>query len=58
MEAAVARSIRLLWLSTIQVKMPTASTRLAFADPPDYAELPNGDLAANAFYFLRLPNSD
>ena len=25
---------------------------------PEYAELPNGELTGNAFYFLRLPNID
>jgi GNAT superfamily N-acetyltransferase len=66
MEAAVengrALDLRLLWLSTHEGSdADRVYERLGWTRSgviPDYAELPNGDLAANAFYFLRLPNSD
>jgi acetyltransferase len=66
MEAAVAGArslgLRLLWLSTHQgTEADRIYARLGWSRAgviPDYAVLPSGDLAGNAFYFLRLPNSD
>lgn len=50
--------LRLLWLSTHEgTDADTVYARLGWTRVgviPDYAELPTGDLAGNAFYFLRL----
>ena len=62
MEAAVdaARDLglRLLWLSTHEgTDADRVYERLGWMRAgviPDYAELPNGELSGNAFYFLRL----
>jgi GNAT superfamily N-acetyltransferase len=66
LEAAVERArslgLRLLWLST---HSGTNADRLyehlgwtRSGVIPDYAVLPSGDLAENAFYYLRLANID
>jgi GNAT superfamily N-acetyltransferase len=58
---AVARGLdlRLLWLSTHEgTDADRIYERLGWTRAgviPDYAVLPNGELAGNAFYFLRLP---
>lgn len=65
MEAVVERArdlgLRLLWLSTHEdTDADRVYERLGWTRAgviPDYAVLPNGDLAGNAFYFMRL-NSD
>jgi acetyltransferase len=62
MEAVVEHGqklgLRLLWLSTHEgTDADRVYERLGWTRAgviPDYAELPNGDLAGNAFYFLRL----
>jgi GNAT superfamily N-acetyltransferase len=50
--------LRLLWLSTHEgTDADRMYKRLGWTRAgviPDYAELPNGELAGNAFYFLRL----
>jgi GNAT superfamily N-acetyltransferase len=57
-EAARGLGLRLLWLSTHEgtdadrIYGHLGWTRAGVI--PDYAELPTGELAANAFYFLRL----
>jgi len=66
MEAAVeharAMGLRLLWLSTHEgtnadrFYEQLGWTRVGVI--PDWAVLPSGDLAGNAFYFLRLANID
>jgi ribosomal protein S18 acetylase RimI-like enzyme len=64
MTAAVAHAqalgLRLLWLSThAGTDADRIYARLGWTrsgEIPDYAVLPNGDLAASAFYFLKLPN--
>jgi|tagenome__1003787_1003787.scaffolds.fasta_scaffold20904154_3 ribosomal protein S18 acetylase RimI-like enzyme len=66
MDAAVSHAqalgLRLLWLSTHEgTAADRAYGRLGWTRAgviPDYAVLPSGELAANAFYFLRLGNSD
>jgi len=61
-EHARSWGLRLLWLSTHagtdaeRFYERLGWTRLGVI--PDWAVLPNGDLAGNAFYFLRLGNSD
>jgi hypothetical protein len=65
MEAVVELSrelgLRLLWLSTHEgsdadrIYGRLGWTRVGVI--PDYAELPNGELSGNAFYFLRLPSA-
>lgn len=54
--------LRLLWLSThAGSDADRVYSRLGWTragEIPDYAVLPNGDLAANAFFFLKLANSD
>lgn len=62
MDAAVERArslgLRLLWLSThVDSDADRIYTHLGwtrYGVIPDYATLPNGDLAANAFYYLEL----
>jgi GNAT superfamily N-acetyltransferase len=58
-EHAQALGLRLLWLSThAGTDADRIYERLGWTrsgEIPDYAVLPNGDLAANAFY-LKLPN--
>lgn len=57
-EAARSLGLRLLWLSTHEgtdadrIYERLGWTRVGVI--PDYAELPNGELSGNAFYFLRL----
>jgi acetyltransferase len=66
MDAAVehARSLglSLLWLSThAETDAERVYERLGWTRSgviPDYALTPSGDLAANAFYYLKLPNID
>ena len=57
-EAARGLGLRLLWLSTHEgTDADRIYGRLGWSRAgviPDYAELPTGELAANAFYFLRL----
>jgi acetyltransferase len=59
-EAARSLDLRLLWLSTHEgTDADRIYERLGWTRAgviPDYAELPTGELAANAFYFLRLPS--
>lgn len=61
-EAARGLDLRLLWLSTHEgTDADRIYERLGWTRAgviPEYAELPNGELTGNAFYFLRLPNSD
>ena len=60
-DVAHGLDLRLLWLSTHEgTDADRIYGRLGWTRAgviPDYAELPNGELAGNAFYFLRLPNS-
>lgn len=60
-DVARGLGLRLLWLSTHEgTDADRIYERLGWTRAgviPDYAVLPNGDLAGNAFYFLRLPNS-
>ena len=57
-EAARGLGLRLLWLSTHEgTDADRIYERLGWTRAgviPDYAELPNGELSGNAFYFLRL----
>jgi GNAT superfamily N-acetyltransferase len=57
-EAARALGLRLLWLTTHEgTDADRFYDRLGWSRVgviPDYAELPNGELAANAFYFLQV----
>jgi len=61
-EHARGMELRLLWLSTHEgthadrFYEQLGWTRVGVI--PDWAVLPNGDLAGNAFYFLRLANID
>lgn len=59
-EVARGLGLRLLWLSTHEdTDADRIYGRLGWTRAgviPDYAELPSGALAGNAFYFLRLPN--
>jgi GNAT superfamily N-acetyltransferase len=59
-EEARGLGLRLLWLSTHEgTDADRIYERLGWTRAgviPDYAELPTGELAANAFYFLRLPS--
>jgi GNAT superfamily N-acetyltransferase len=61
-EVARGLGLRLLWLSTHEgTHADRIYERLGWSRAGvihDYAELPNGELTGNAFYFLRLPNSD
>jgi GNAT superfamily N-acetyltransferase len=61
-DAARGLGLRLLWLSTHEgTDADRIYERLGWTRAgviPDYAVLPNGDLAGNAFYFLRLPNAE
>ncbi len=61
-EAARGLDLRLLWLSTHEgTDADRIYERLGWTRAgviPEYAELPSGELTGNAFYFLRLPNSD
>ena len=61
-EAARGLDLRLLWLSTHEgTNADRIYERLGWTRAgviPEYAELPSGELTGNAFYFLRLPNSD
>ena len=61
-DAARELDLRLLWLSTHEgTDADRIYERLGWTRAgviPEYAELPNGELTGNAFYFLRLPNSD
>jgi GNAT superfamily N-acetyltransferase len=58
-DAARGLGVRLLWLSTHEgtdadrIYERLGWTRVGVI--PDYAELPNGELSGNAFYFRRLP---
>lgn len=58
-DSARALDLRLLWLSTHEgTDADRIYERLGWTRAgviPDYAVLPNGELAGNAFYFLRLP---
>jgi acetyltransferase len=62
MEAVVdearKRGLKLLWLTThADTTADRVYERLGWSRAgviPDYAELPNGELAANAFFYLRL----
>jgi acetyltransferase len=62
MEAVVdearKRGLKLLWLTThADTAAERVYERLGWSRAgviPDYAELPNGELAANAFFYLRL----
>jgi GNAT superfamily N-acetyltransferase len=60
-EHARALGLRLLWLSThAGTDADRIYARLGWTrsgEIPDYAVLPNGKLAASAFYFLKLPSS-
>ena len=60
-EVARGLGLRLLWLSTHEdTDADRVYSRLGWSRAgviPDYAELPNGELSGNSFYFLRLPNS-
>jgi GNAT superfamily N-acetyltransferase len=66
LDAAVERArslgLRLLWLSTHEGSdADRIYPRLGWTRSgviPDYARLPNGDLAGNAFYYLKLANID
>ncbi len=57
-EAARGLGLRLVWLSTHEgTDADRIYARLGWTRAgviPDYAVLPNGELAGNAFYFLRL----
>jgi GNAT superfamily N-acetyltransferase len=57
-EAGRERGLKLLWLMThAGTDADRVYERLGWSRVgviPDYAELPNGELAANAFYYLRL----
>jgi acetyltransferase len=59
-EHAQGLGLRLLWLSThAGTDADRIYPRLGWTrsgEIPDYAVLPNGDLAANSFYFLKLPS--
>jgi len=61
-EHARGMRLRLLWLSTHEgTHADHFYERLGWTRVgviPDWAVLPSGDLAGNAFYFLRLANSD
>jgi acetyltransferase len=61
-ERARALGLRLLWLSThVDSDADRIYSHLGwtrYGVIPDYAVLPNGDLAANAFYYLKLTNID
>lgn len=60
-DVARGLGLRLLWLSTHEgtdadrIYGRLGWTRVGVV--PDYAELPSGELAGNAFYFLRLPDA-
>jgi hypothetical protein len=57
-EHAEVLGLRLLWLSThAETDADRIYERLGWTragEIPDYAVLPSGDLAASAFYFLKL----
>lgn len=57
-DSARGRGLKLLWLTThADTAADRFYERLGWSRAgviPDYAELPNGELAANAFFYLRL----
>jgi GNAT superfamily N-acetyltransferase len=66
MDAAIAHArvlgLRLLWLTThVETDADRIYEHLGWTRSgviPDYAVLPSGDLASNAFYYLKLANID